>query len=90
MWINVSTQRFQMTNKTNIFNFCLFSLVDTKQLVKECVGGADLQLRKKEIQVYSDQTSATLKKSVYANYMQFIETAKEISRKYFLSMINSF
>lgn len=90
MWINVSTQRFQMTNKTNIFNFCLFSLVDTKQLVKECVGGADLQQRKKEIQVYSDQTSATLKKSVYANYMQFIETAKEISRKYFLSMINSF
>ncbi|XP_053967908.1 exocyst complex component 8 [Anastrepha ludens] len=51
----------------------------TKQLVKECVGGADLQQRKKEIQVYCDQTSATLKKSVYANYMQFIETAKEIS-----------
>ncbi|XP_036342888.1 exocyst complex component 8-like [Rhagoletis pomonella] len=51
----------------------------TKQLVKECVGGADLQQRKKDIQVYSDQTSATLKKSVYANYMQFIETAKEIS-----------
>ncbi|XP_037808472.1 exocyst complex component 8 [Lucilia sericata] len=51
----------------------------TKLLVKECVGGPDLQKRKKEIQAYSDQTSATLKKSVYANYMQFIETAKEIS-----------
>ncbi|XP_013115861.2 exocyst complex component 8 [Stomoxys calcitrans] len=51
----------------------------TKQLVKECVGGADLQKKKKEIQVYSDKTSSTLKKSVYANYMQFIETAKEIS-----------
>ncbi|XP_067634825.1 exocyst complex component 8 isoform X2 [Eurosta solidaginis] len=51
----------------------------TKQLVKECVGGADLQQRKKEIQIYTEQTSATLKKSVYANYMQFIETAKEIS-----------
>ncbi|XP_065354706.1 exocyst complex component 8 [Calliphora vicina] len=51
----------------------------TKLLVKECVGGPDLQKRKKEIQAYSDQTSATLKRSVYANYMQFIETAKEIS-----------
>ncbi|XP_073814639.1 exocyst complex component Exo84 [Musca autumnalis] len=51
----------------------------TKQLVKECVGGPDLQKKKKEIQAYSDKTSATLKKSVYANYMQFIETAKEIS-----------
>ncbi|XP_075144849.1 exocyst complex component Exo84 [Haematobia irritans] len=51
----------------------------TKQLVKECVGGADLQKKKKEIQLYSDKTSTTLKKSVYANYMQFIETAKEIS-----------
>ncbi|KAL9888253.1 exocyst complex component Exo84 [Glossina fuscipes fuscipes] len=51
----------------------------TKQLVKECVGGADLQKCKKEIHTYRDQTSSTLKKSVYANYMQFIETAKEIS-----------
>uniref|UniRef100_A0A1A9WLN5 Exocyst complex component 8 n=1 Tax=Glossina brevipalpis TaxID=37001 RepID=A0A1A9WLN5_9MUSC len=51
----------------------------TKQLVKECVGGADLQKCKKEIHTYRDQTSATLKRSVYANYMQFIETAKEIS-----------
>ncbi|KAM7364087.1 exocyst complex component Exo84 [Cochliomyia hominivorax] len=51
----------------------------TKLLVKECVGGPDLQKKKKDIQAYSDQTSAFLKRSVYANYMQFIETAKEIS-----------
>ncbi|XP_037949607.1 exocyst complex component 8 [Teleopsis dalmanni] len=51
----------------------------TKQLVKECIGGPDVAQRKRDIQAYSDQTSATLKKSVYANYMQFIETAKEIS-----------
>jgi len=54
---------------------------DVKKLVQECVGGTELQQRKAKIQGISDQTSAQLKKHVYANYMQFIETAKEISRK---------
>lgn len=45
------------------------------------MGGAELHKRKQQIQSYSDQTSSALKKHVYANYMQFIETAKEISRK---------
>lgn len=63
------------------FEIKLYFRLDTKQLVKECVGGPDLQKKKKEIQAYSDKTSATLKRSVYANYMQFIETAKEISSK---------
>lgn len=53
---------------------------DVKDLVQECVGGAELQQRKAKIQAYGDQTSSALKKHVYANYMQFIETAKEISR----------
>lgn len=52
------------------------------------MGGPDLQKRKREIQTYSDQTSATLKKSVYANYMQFIETAKEISSEYRIGRSN--
>lgn len=56
--------------------------LDTKQLLKECVGGQDLLKCKKEIQLYSEQTAAALKKVVYANYMRFIETAKEISRKF--------
>lgn len=56
-------------------------LKDVKNLVQECVGGSELQQRKIKIQAYSDQTSSSLKKHVYANYMQFIETAKEISRK---------
>lgn len=57
-------------------------------MVQECVGGAALQQCKSKIQSYGEQTSSALKKHVYANYMQFIETAKEISRmKYFLSMI---
>lgn len=57
-----------------------FSYSDVKELVQDCVGGAALQQCKSKIQAYSDQTSSTLKKHVYANYMQFIETAKEISR----------
>lgn len=48
--------------------------------MQECVGGAALQQCKSKIQSYSEQTSSALKKHVYANYMQFIETAKEISR----------
>ncbi|XP_031627430.1 exocyst complex component 8-like, partial [Contarinia nasturtii] len=50
-----------------------------KELVQECVGGAALQQCKSKIQSYGEQTSSSLKKHVYANYMQFIETAKEIS-----------
>ncbi|XP_061400300.1 exocyst complex component 8 [Musca vetustissima] len=69
-----------MSDLIKVFDNPNFSVEKyTKQLVKECVGGPDLQKKKKEIQSYSDKTSATLKKSVYANYMQFIETAKEIS-----------
>lgn len=45
------------------------------------MGGSELQQRKAKIQHFSDQTSSTLKKHVYDNYRQFIETAKEISRK---------
>lgn len=55
-------------------------LKDVKELVQECVGGAELQQQKAQIQTFTEQTSSALKKHVYANYMQFIETAKEISR----------
>lgn len=44
------------------------------------MGGQELQQKKAEIQVLSDQTSTALKKHVYENYMQFIETSREISR----------
>lgn len=49
--------------------------------MQECVGGAELQQQKSKIQSFSEQTSSALKRHVYANYMQFIETAKEISRR---------
>lgn len=50
-----------------------------KNLVQECVGGAELIQRKAKIQAISDQTSSTLKKHVYENYKQFIDTSHEIS-----------
>lgn len=56
-------------------------VLDVKSLVKDCVGGAELQQCKSNIQSLSDQVNSALKKHVYENYMQFIETAKEISRK---------
>lgn len=58
----------------------LYLYLDVKEMVQECVGGAALQQCKAKIQSYGEQTSSALKKHVYANYMQFIETAKEISR----------
>ncbi|XP_050083794.1 exocyst complex component 8 [Anopheles aquasalis] len=50
-----------------------------KNLVQDCVGGPELLQTKQKIQGLSDTVSSTLKKHVYQNYMQFIETAKEIS-----------
>lgn len=73
-----------------IFITFLFLLADVKELVNECVGGSELQQRKAKIQTYSDQTSSKLKKHVYDNYMQFIETAKEISRKHFLQLLGQY
>jgi len=43
------------------------------------VGGQELQQQRKTIQGLSESTNVLLKKNVYKNYMQFIETAKEIT-----------
>nr|CAG4641498.1 EOG090X021B [Eurycercus lamellatus] len=50
-----------------------------KELTQQCVGGHDLQQHRQKIQALSEETNQYLKKNVYQNYMQFIETAKEIS-----------
>lgn len=57
----------------------LFSPSDVKELTQQCVGGHDLQQHRQKIQNLSEETNQYLKKNVYQNYMQFIETAKEIS-----------
>lgn len=45
-----------------------------------CVGGQELQQFRSKIQTLAEDSSTALKKNVYHNYMQFIETAKEIAR----------
>ncbi|XP_072934406.1 exocyst complex component 8 [Epargyreus clarus] len=50
-----------------------------KELAKSCVGGEELYQQKEKIQTLADETASALKKNVYENHMQFIETATEIS-----------
>ncbi|XP_073948310.1 exocyst complex component Exo84 [Choristoneura fumiferana] len=50
-----------------------------KELARSCVGGEELQQQKEKIQTLAEETACALKKNVYENYMQFIETATEIS-----------
>lgn len=50
-----------------------------KDLARSCVGGEELQQQKEKIQNLAEETASALKKNVYENYMQFIETATEIS-----------
>lgn len=50
-----------------------------KELARSCVGGEELQQQKEKIQTLAEETANSLKKNVYENYMQFIETATEIS-----------
>jgi hypothetical protein len=57
---------------------------DVKELSQRCVGGQELQQQRQKIQSLADETNILLKKNVYQNYMQFIETAKEISRIFFV------
>lgn len=63
-----------------------FSAVDfnpdkyVKEVSQVCVGGLELQKHKAKIQGLAEEMSQVLKKNVYKNYMQFIETAREISQ----------
>lgn len=57
----------------------LFSLIVVKELSAQCVGADELRQQRAKIQELANNTSAQLKRNVYQNYMQFIETAKEIS-----------
>ncbi|XP_015779421.1 PREDICTED: uncharacterized protein LOC107357295 [Acropora digitifera] len=50
-----------------------------KDLAAECDTDAQLQEHRKRVQTLSEETAISLKRNVYKNYMQFIETSKEIS-----------
>lgn len=54
-----------------------------QDLSQSSVGGLELQQQRQKIQHLAEDTNAQLKKNVYMNYMQFIDTAKEISCKEF-------
>jgi len=73
-----------MINKLYIRSFCLIFLcscllIVVKELSAQCVGADELRQQRGKIQELANNTSAQLKRNVYQNYMQFIETAKEIS-----------
>ncbi|KAK9888906.1 hypothetical protein WA026_001127 [Henosepilachna vigintioctopunctata] len=50
-----------------------------RDLSQHCVGGPELRRLRKKIQNLSEETNNSLKKNVYQNYMQFIDSAKELS-----------
>lgn len=50
-----------------------------KQKIFDCTGVEDLLNERDRIQKLAEETNGLLKKNVYKNYTQFIETAKEIS-----------
>ncbi|XP_059093169.1 exocyst complex component 8-like [Tigriopus californicus] len=50
-----------------------------RELASRCVGGHELEQQRKNIQTLSEDTHSHLKRNVFENYKQFIETAKEIS-----------
>ena len=50
-----------------------------KEITHHCVGGHELHQQRSNIQTLLEDTHLQLKKNVYQNYGQFIDTAKEIS-----------
>ncbi|XP_028903535.1 exocyst complex component 8 [Ornithorhynchus anatinus] len=50
-----------------------------KQLSQQSDGDRDLQEHRQRIQALAEETAQSLKRNVYQNYRQFIETAREIS-----------
>ena len=52
---------------------------DVKNLVSTCDIKRSLVEHRNKIQTLSDETAVSMKKNVYRNYKQFIDTSKEIS-----------
>ncbi|XP_021578788.2 exocyst complex component 8 [Ictidomys tridecemlineatus] len=50
-----------------------------KQLSQQSDGDRDLQEHRQRVQALAEETAQNLKRNVYQNYRQFIETAREIS-----------
>lgn len=62
----------------------IYYIIDVQELSQNSVGDLNLHEHRQKIQQLAEDTNTQLKKNVYINYMQFIETAKEISCKNFI------
>ena len=58
-----------------------YLFTDVQSLSNNGIGRIELQQHRNVIQSLAKETNSKLKKNVYDNYTQFIETAKEISCK---------
>ena len=52
---------------------------DVKELSGECMGMKALRAKYRAVGTLKEETAQALKRNVYTNYAQFIETSKEIS-----------
>lgn len=57
------------------------SNVFTNNIVKEMITGSELGEFKQQLNQQKELISESLKQKIYKNYIQFIETSSEISRK---------
>ena len=53
-----------------------------KRIAKERVAGSELSEHKKQLQKEKEEISLCLKKKIFENFQSFIDTSREISRKY--------
>ena len=68
------------TNKYQLTLLTLLSFhTDVKDLVSKCDIKKELLEHRHNTQILSDETAVSMKKNVYRNYKQFIDTSKEIS-----------
>lgn len=67
------------SSRWTALSILIFFALDVRDLSAKCDTDAELQDHRKRIQTLSEETAVSLKKNVYKNYMQFIETSKEIS-----------
>ena len=61
------------------------SILDVKEMCRNCNTHAELKEQQKKIKTLNEETAATLKRNVYRNYQQFIETSREISCIFFFN-----
>lgn len=61
--------------------FHIFIDEDVKELSQRCMGPEELLQQKANVQSLGEQINTMLKKNVFYNYTQFIDTAKEIASK---------